>query len=234
MTEHVIGHVVHDRKVWKDVSLRRVIFASSLGTVFEWYDFTSTAPWRCFSASCSSLRETRAPRYLSSLALFGVGFSVRPFGALVFGRIGDLVGRKYTFLVTMPGHGPVDRPGGFAAHLQADRLPRTRGRSSSCAWPRAWPWGANTAGLRPMSRSTRPRRAGGITRARSRQPRRWDSSPAWRSSAAPAGSWGRRPSISGTGSWLAGWRIPFLPFILLQVVSLYIRLKLQESPCSPS
>src|SRR6185369_8925339 len=69
---------------------RKVIFASSLGTVFEWYDFYLYATLAPFFAAL-----------LSAFATYAAGFLVRPFGALLFGRIGDMVGRKYTFLVTI-------------------------------------------------------------------------------------------------------------------------------------
>src|SRR3954447_4573289 len=78
-----------------------VIFASSLGTVFEWYDFYIYGTLATFFGKLFFPPDNPTTGYLSSLALFGVGFSVRPFGALVFGRIGDLVGRKYTFLITI-------------------------------------------------------------------------------------------------------------------------------------
>src|SRR5882762_9426489 len=82
-------------------SHRRVIFASSLGTVFEWYDFylygsLSTIISKQFF---SGVNETTG--FIFALLAFAAGFFVRPFGALVFGRLGDLVGRKYTFLITI-------------------------------------------------------------------------------------------------------------------------------------
>src|SRR4029453_16580141 len=82
-------------------SHRLVILASSLGTVFEWYDFylygllATTITTQFFSG----VNDTTG--FILALAAFAAGFAVRPFGALVFGRIGDLVGRKNTFLVTM-------------------------------------------------------------------------------------------------------------------------------------
>ena len=81
--------------------MRRVIFASSLGTVFEWYDFYLYGSLAAVIAKqfFSGLNETSA--YIAALLAFAAGFAVRPFGALVFGRLGDLVGRKYTFLITI-------------------------------------------------------------------------------------------------------------------------------------
>jgi len=78
-----------------------VIFASSLGTVFEWYDFYLYATLAPFFASLFFPPGNDTAALLSAFATYAAGFLVRPFGALVFGRIGDLVGRKYTFLVTI-------------------------------------------------------------------------------------------------------------------------------------
>src|SRR5580704_15079233 len=78
-----------------------VIGASSLGTVFEWYDFYLYGLLATVISSqfFSGVNDTTS--FIFALAAFAAGFAVRPFGALVFGRLGDLVGRKYTFLVTM-------------------------------------------------------------------------------------------------------------------------------------
>src|SRR5690348_8164891 len=80
---------------------RKVIFASSLGTVFEWYDFYLYAVLAPFFAALFFPPGNATAALLSAFAAYAAGFLVRPFGALVFGRIGDLVGRKYTFLVTI-------------------------------------------------------------------------------------------------------------------------------------
>src|ERR1700674_2729052 len=80
---------------------RRVIFASSLGTVFEWYDFYLYATLAPFFAALFFPKGNETAALLSAFATYAAGFLVRPFGAIVFGRIGDLVGRKYTFLVTI-------------------------------------------------------------------------------------------------------------------------------------
>jgi len=81
--------------------MRRVVFAASLGTVFEWYDFYLYGSLAAVIARqfFSGLDETSA--YIAALLAFAAGFAVRPFGALVFGRLGDLAGRKYTFLITI-------------------------------------------------------------------------------------------------------------------------------------
>src|SRR5437868_7938354 len=80
---------------------RKVIFASSLGTVFEWYDFYLYATLAPFFAALFFPSGNDTAALLSAFATYAAGFLVRPFGAVVFGRIGDLVGRKYTFLVTI-------------------------------------------------------------------------------------------------------------------------------------
>src|ERR1700736_6563421 len=78
-----------------------VIGASSLGTVFEWYDFYLYGLLAAIISAqfFSGVNDTTG--FIFALAAFAAGFAVRPFGALVFGRLGDLVGRKYTFLITM-------------------------------------------------------------------------------------------------------------------------------------
>src|ERR1044071_6698699 len=78
-----------------------VIFASSLGTVFEWYDFYLYATLAPFFAALFFPPGNDTAALLSAFATYAAGFLVRPFGAIVFGRVGDLVGRKYTFLVTI-------------------------------------------------------------------------------------------------------------------------------------
>src|SRR5688500_10504888 len=80
---------------------KKVIFASSLGTVFEWYDFYLYGSLAAIIAAqfFSGVNETTG--FIFALLAFAAGFAVRPFGAIVFGRIGDMVGRKYTFLVTI-------------------------------------------------------------------------------------------------------------------------------------
>src|ERR1700674_3398951 len=78
---------------------RRVIFASSLGSVFEWYEFYLYATLAPFFAALFFPPGNDTAALLSAFATYAAGFLVRPFGALIFGRVGDLVGRKYTILV---------------------------------------------------------------------------------------------------------------------------------------
>ena len=80
---------------------RKVILASSLGTVFEWYDFYLAGSLAANISANFGPGTDPTANFIFTLMGFAAGFAVRPFGALVFGRLGDLIGRKYTFLVTM-------------------------------------------------------------------------------------------------------------------------------------
>src|SRR5690242_12585999 len=80
---------------------KKVIFASSLGTVFEWYDFYIYGTLGAYLAKYFFANVPANVGFIFALLTFAAGFAVRPFGALIFGRLGDLIGRKYTFLVTM-------------------------------------------------------------------------------------------------------------------------------------
>src|SRR3984885_9378496 len=80
---------------------RMVIFASSLGTVFEWYDFYIYGTLGVFLAKFFFSNVPANVGFIFALLAFAAGFAVRPFGALIFGRVGDMIGRKYTFLITM-------------------------------------------------------------------------------------------------------------------------------------
>src|SRR6187551_1190472 len=99
MTEIAAGGTTADKPMSREE--KRVIYASSLGTVFEWYDFYLYGSLAAIIAAqfFSGVNETTG--FIFALLAFAAGFAVRPFGAIVFGRIGDLVGRKYTFLVTI-------------------------------------------------------------------------------------------------------------------------------------
>ena len=97
MKENKIKHKKKEdeKKIWQ------VIFASSVGTMIEWYDFYIFGTLASFIATQFYPKGNETVSYLATLATFATGFIVRPFGAIVFGHIGDKVGRKYTFLVTM-------------------------------------------------------------------------------------------------------------------------------------
>ena len=114
-----------------------VIGASSLGTIFEWYDFYLYGLLATIISAqfFSGVNETTG--FILALAAFAAGFAVRPFGAILFGRIGDLVGRKNTFLVTMGIMGAVDVPRRTAAELRFDRRCRAGPAGRTAAAPRA-------------------------------------------------------------------------------------------------
>ena len=105
--------------------VRKVIFASSLGTVFEWYDFYLYATLAPFFATLFFPKTNETAALLGSFVSYAAGFLVRPFGALVFGRIGDLVGRKYTFLVTILVMGLSTAAVGVLPTYEKRRLPVT-------------------------------------------------------------------------------------------------------------
>lgn len=83
----------------EETVLWRVILAASVGTLFEWYDFYLHGSLAIFFGDLFFPPGNDRAALLASLATFGAGFGVRPLGAIVFGRVGDLVGRKYTFLL---------------------------------------------------------------------------------------------------------------------------------------
>lgn len=200
-----------------------VIFASSLGTVFEWYDFYIYGTLAVFFGKLFFPPGNETAGFLSSLALFGVGFSVRPFGALVFGRIGDLVGRKYTFLVTILVMGlstafvgllPTYAQIGWLAPIILVVLRLAQGLALGGEYGGAATYVAEHA---PKGKR------GAYT--------------SWIQTTATLGFFLSLAVILGVralltpeqfGSW--GWRLPFLVSIVLLGVSVYIRLKLHESP----
>jgi MFS family permease len=144
---------------------KKVIFASSLGTVFEWYDFYLYAVLAPFFAALFFPPGNQTAALLSAFAAYAAGFLVRPFGALVFGRIGDLVGRKYTFLMTIVFMG--------SSTFLVGLLPTF----AQVGW--LWPWVASTAGRRPTWRNTLRTTSAATTRAGSRPPLRWACSSRW-------------------------------------------------------
>src|SRR5262249_25128286 len=95
----VSGTAVRSRPMSREE--KRVILAYSLGTVFEWYDFYLYGSLAAIIGAQFFSQYPEATRNIFALLAFAAGFLVRPFGALVFGRLGDLVGRKYTFLITI-------------------------------------------------------------------------------------------------------------------------------------
>src|SRR6187399_2965545 len=207
----------------------KVIFSSSLGTLIEWYDFyifgmlAKTIALQFFPEG----NETAA--LLSTLAIFAAGFLVRPFGALVFGRLGDLIGRKYTFLLTLVLMGgstfligliPSYETIGVFAPIIVLVLRLLQGLALGGEYGGAATYVAEHA---PADRR------GYFT--------------SWIQTTATLGLFlslgiilitrhsldsDRAVSISKFNDW--GWRIPFLVSIILVAVSIYIRLKMKESP----
>jgi MFS family permease len=202
---------------------RRVIFASSLGTVFEWYDFYIYAILTPFLAPVFFPSVNQTAALLGSFGAYAAGFLVRPFGALVFGRIGDLIGRKYTFLVTIICMGLSTALVGLL--------------------PTYASVGMLAPGLLIILRLTQGLALGGeyggaATYVAEHSP---DSKRGYNTSyiqtTATLGLllalvviYACRIGIPADTFKSIGWRVPFLCSIVLLVVSVYIRLKLQESP----
>lgn len=202
---------------------RLVIVASSLGTVFEWYDFfvygiLATLIGQLFFPSDNPTAAT-----LASLAIFGAGFGVRPLGAVVFGYLGDRVGRKYTFLVT------ISLMGGATASIGL--LPTF---ASAGIW---------AAALLLVLRCLQGLALGGeyggaaIYVAEHAPPGKRGQYTSWIQASVAGGFLlavvcvlltRKAMSPEDFAAW--GWRVPFLISILLLAISLYIRLKLSESP----
>jgi MFS family permease len=202
---------------------RKVIFASSLGTVFEWYDFYLYATLAPFFAAVFFPPGNQTAALLSAFATYAAGFLVRPFGALVFGRIGDLVGRKYTFLVTIVFMGgatflvgllPTFATLGWAAPILLVTLRLVQGLALGGEYGGAATYVAEHA---PNER------------------RGYDTS--WIQTTATLGFFLALAVIGACRYWMDakmfadwGWRIPFWLSLILLVFSIYIRLKLHESP----
>jgi MFS family permease len=202
---------------------RMVIFASSLGTVFEWYDFYIYGTLGVFLAKYFFSNVPPNVGFIFTLLAFAAGFAVRPLGALVFGRIGDLVGRKYTFLVTMTLMGI----GTFFIGL----LP------SYAQWGIAAP--VVLIGLRLVQGLALGGEYGGaaIYVAEHSPPGKRGFYTSWIQTTATLGLFMALLLIIGIRTLMGeaafadwGWRIPFLLSIVLLAVSIWIRLKLNESP----
>ena len=202
---------------------KRVIFASSLGTVFEWYDFYLYAVLAPFFAALFFPPGNQTAALLSAFAAYAAGFLVRPFGALVFGRIGDLVGRKYTFLITIIFMGgstflvgllPTFASVGWLAPILMVTLRLVQGLALGGEYGGAATYVAEHA---PNDR------------------RGYDTS--WIQTTATLGLflsllviWLCRSTMDAKAFSEWGWRIPFWVSLILLVFSIYIRLKLSESP----
>jgi MFS family permease len=202
---------------------KKVIFASSLGTVFEWYDFYLYGSLAAIIAKqfFSGLDEGSA--FIFALLAFAAGFIVRPFGALVFGRLGDMIGRKYTFLVTilimglstfivgiLPNYATI----GVAAPVILIVLRMLQGLAL----------GGEYGGAATYVAEHSPQgKRGAYT--------------SWIQTTATLGLFLSLMVILGTRTMIGeaafadwGWRVPFIVSILLLAVSVYIRLSMNESP----
>ena len=204
-------------------SITQVIAASSLGTLIEWYDFYIFGSLAVIIGHQLFPSDAGASALINTLAIFAAGFIVRPFGAIVFGRLGDLVGRKYTFLLTLVLMGgstfligliPSYSSIGYAAPILVLILRLVQGLALGGEYGGAATYVAEHA---PVGRR------GFFT--------------SWIQTTATGGLFLSLGIIVLTKNILGaenfadwGWRIPFLVSILLVGVSIYIRLKMHESP----
>src|SRR5271154_1803006 len=200
-----------------------IIGASSLGTVFEWYDFYLYGLLAAVISAQFFSGVNEVTGFIFALAAFAAGSAVRPFGALVFGRLGDLVGRKHTFLITMSIMGvatfavgllPSYASAGLFAPIALVLLRLLQGLALGGEYGGAATYVAEHAPAGKRGQYT-----------------------SWIQTTATLGLFAALLVVIGvrTGmgeeafkSW--GWRIPFLASLLLLIVSLWIRMKLDESP----
>jgi MFS family permease len=202
---------------------RLVITASALGTVFEWYDFFVYGILAALIGKLFFPSDSASAATLLSLATFGAGFAVRPVGAVVFGYLGDRIGRKYTFLMTITLMGVATAAIGF--------LPTY---ASIGIW---------AAGLLVFLRCLQGLALGGeyggaaIYVAEHAPPGKRGQYTSWIQASVAGGFLlavcvvlAARTSMSTEAFEAWGWRIPFLVSILLLAISLWIRLMLSESP----
>jgi MFS family permease len=202
---------------------RKVVLAASLGTIFEWYDFYLYGSLAVFFGALFFPPGNETAAFLASLATFGAGFAVRPFGALVFGRLGDLVGRKHTFLLTILVMGtatalvgllPTYEQVGLWAPLMLMLLRLLQGLALGGEYGGAATYVAEHAP---------PGRRGFQT--------------SWIQTTATLGFFLSltvificRQAIGDQDFRDWGWRIPFLASVVLLAVSTYVRLQLRETP----
>ena len=204
-------------------SLRRIILAASLGTLFEWYDFYLYGTLAVFFGELFFPPGNERAALLASLATFGAGFGVRPLGALVFGRIGDLIGRKYTFLVTLLTMGfstaligflPTYESVGLFAPVALVALRLAQGLALGGEYG-----GAATY----VAEHVPDARRGYYTS--------FIQTTATLGFFLSLGVIGAARLFYGADDFRAhGWRLPFLASFVLLAISLYIRLRMRESP----
>ncbi len=202
---------------------RFVVFASSTGTVFEWYDFYLYATLAPFFAALFFPPGNDTAALLSAFATYAAGFLVRPFGALVFGRLGDMIGRKYTFLVTMMVMG--------IATFLVGLLPTF----ATIGWLAP----VLLVGLRLLQGLALGGEYGGAATyvAEHAPSNRRGYSTSWIQTTATIGFFLSLLVIGISRTYMStadfaewGWRIPFIVSAFLLVFSIWIRLKLNESP----
>jgi MFS family permease len=210
-----------------------VIFASSLGTIFEWYDFYLYAVLAPFFAALFFPSGNDTAALLSAFATYAAGFLVRPFGALLFGRIGDLVGRKYTFLITIMVMG--------ASTFLVGLLPTFAPHYFPLLGEVGIGWTAPIllVTLRLLQGLALGGEYGGAATyvAEHARPNSRGFSTSWIQTTATLGLL-LALIVIGVCRWLMdtstfaewGWRVPFLVSVILLVFSVYIRLKLNETP----
>jgi len=202
---------------------RKVIFASSLGTVFEWYDFYLYATLAPFFAALFFPKGNDTAALLSAFATYAAGFLVRPFGALVFGRLGDLVGRKHTFMITILVMGASTFGVGLlptyaAIGILAPTLLVTLRLLQGLAL------GGEYGGAATYVAEHAPEHRRGYATS-------WIQTTATLGfflSLLVIGLCRSKMSPDAFKDW--GWRVPFLVSLALLIFSAYIRVKLNESP----
>lgn len=207
----------------KQNSIVKVIGASSLGTLIEWYDFYIFGSLATIIGKQLFPSDSGASALINTLAIFAAGFIVRPFGALVFGRLGDLIGRKYTFLLTLVLMGgstfligiiPSYQSIGYAAPILVLILRLIQGLAL----------GGEYGGAATYVAEHAPANKRGFFTS-------WIQTTATLGLFLSLGVIVLTKNTLGSESFASwGWRIPFLVSILLVVVSVYIRLKMHESP----
>ena len=203
--------------------LRRVVTAAAVGNVIEWYDFYIFGSLASVLAVKFFEKTHPVAAFLSTVALFTMGFLIRPLGALLFGRIGDRVGRKYTFLFTLTGMGlstaligvvPSYASIGIAAALILFLLRLIQGLCLGGEYG-----GAITYVAEHVPDEKRGYYTGWL-----------QTSPTLGIALSLAVVLGTRKALGETAFNDWGWRIPFLLSLLMVAIAIYIRLRLQETP----
>src|SRR5438034_7249859 len=206
-----------------DYPISRIILAASAGTMIEWYDFYIFGSLSTTIASKFYQTGTPLGDLIAWLATFAIGFLVRPFGALVFGRIGDLIGRKYTFLITMTLMGLCTFAVGLLPTIDVIG-PLAGVILITLRILQGLALGGEYGGAATYTAEHAPQGKRGLYTS-------------WIQTTATLGLFLSlavilitRQSLGNDAFVSYGWRIPFLISIFLVAISLYIRLSLKESP----